>query len=286
VLHASLESRSENHDQILAHIDVVRAVAPRLTLDQVSLAFERILRTSRPDMLPGHSEAIVAALYALLDAVKERAIKAPLEEFKTVLDRLLDSLGDFDRERSRTNAEQTKLVVGAWARLVDAAGVFASGAEAKHMHVSFGVLLRILRSGGNNANSPKFIQSLERFVPLLADEHARSLSVISRARLALATGPNEGVAWARLINVELSRLSERDHLQEVINILKYPGAVGEPTTVLLDGVRRRFKLPLQGEPNLRELMSLIESRFPDLRRELRSVPVNPNARAALARSGH
>jgi hypothetical protein len=89
-----------------------------------------------------------------------------------------------------------------------------------------------------------------------------------------------------LINVELSRRSERDHLREVINILKYPGAVGEPTAVLLDGVRSRFKLPFQGEPNLRELMSLIGSRFPDLGRDLRSVPVNPNVRASVIRSAY
>jgi hypothetical protein len=286
MLNVSLASKSENPEQIVAHIDIVRILAPKLTLEQAPLAFDRVLKTSRPDTPPERAKAILAASLAILTSVTELAQRAPRQEVEIALGKLLNCLRDFDRERSRTNTEQTRIVVTALDRLVELARMFAAGDAPKQMHASLGVMLGILGGGGNNVGSPRFINSLEIFLPRLSEEHAKALSSITRARLALAVSPREGELWAHLINVELRRRRESDHVREVIKIVKYPGAVGEPTSVLLSGLRQRFELPLQGEPNLRELIELVKSRFPDLQGELLGAAANPSPRGSAAKSVH
>ena len=261
-------SRGTNSDQLSATVNALQVFVPGLTPVQVS----QVLHGAVED-IPVTSEQ----LSARMNVLRVIAPKLTPEQLSLAFTYVLD------RSRTSNTAEQSRVATSVLEALGDALKALAPKMSSDQLQATLGALIKSLHNTDIALESARFIRTLEDFAPHLAADQIAMLASIAQARLALAVGPEEGAAWARLLTVELKRRPEETHLREVIKILKYPTSAGEPTAVLLSGIRDRFStFPRDG--GLWELIAWVkERRVPALQSELTSPPVNPSARAAAAR---
>ena len=264
-----------NPNQLSATVSALQVFVPRLAPGQVALMLHGIV-----DNTSTSSEQTSSHMTVLGVIAPRLTPDQLLLAFRYVLD------------RSRTAAEQSRVAGSVLEALGDALKEFASKLTREQLQATLGTLIKILSNSADNVELARFIRTLEEFVPSLSGEQIAMLASIAQARLAFAVGSDEGAAWARLVNVELRRRPEHQHLREVVKVLKFPTSAGEPTAVLLSGIRDRFdSFPREG--SLWEMVAWIKLQrrnsragFYEAEDELRREPVNPIARGAVARGAH
>ena len=77
---------------------------------------------------------------------------------------------------------------------------------------------------------------------------------LARVDLAASGSVEEAAAWARLLGAGLPTTVSVDDVRELVEVLKYPTAAGQPTKVLLQALESR--LPPEERPKVPSLADL------------------------------
>jgi len=124
------------------------------------------------------------------------------------------------------------------------------------------------------------VSGLEELVPTvealafkLTTQQAEEILAIARYGLANSQDDIISKKWAVVIDTILQMRSGPDHLVGVSSVLKFPTAAGDPSDVLLAGLRRRFTDAPDENSGIRKTITWMQGRLPEV--DLGSRPVRP-----------
>ncbi len=248
---------STNPDELSALAGALEALAPKLTPEQARAALDPLFGTFQASTDPDELSALAGALGAL-------PVQLTPEQARAVFDPLLSAF--------QVSTDPFKR-----GQLGGALGVLASGLTPEQARAALDPLLSAFQTSTDPLERGRPGGALGVLAPKLTPEQAQRVLKVAQTKLAKAESQNQAQPPAELIGSLLQLRSPDEHITEVVEILKYPTAAGQPTEILLEGLRKRFSDAPSG--SLLETAAWAEQRFPHLRPNLSSPPVRPDAPA-------
>jgi hypothetical protein len=277
-IHQVKENLFPAQDDLAVLAEALQALAPNLTGAQAVLALPSLLEWIGKSNYAGTRQALAKAVTAsaakLTEEQVQKALAPLLQQIGEAKDadafqRLAEAVAALAPKLTQAQAHQAFVSLlpkpdlagpHALPGLVEVTRILAANVTDAELSQ----LLEQIRTTTNAAALQTLSQGVLALAPKLTGVQSRRARDVVGAKLAWAETEAEAAGWAQVLVLLLPPKMTASEVQEVVTVLRYPTSAGQPTNVLLDGIRARAFQAREQYSDLATFFSWIGNTYPDV----------------------